>query len=133
MEIMSHHRRAEIAAEKQSPFRPHQGLVAPDQFLETMLDRRIGETHSIDCAESLGTIYRNKFQTYHQRVKLTEMFSWESLFIPLQLGTCQSRKSSMGVNSQGRSTKKVKLLLNGNHFKPQPMRLQHHHGDDDLE
>jgi hypothetical protein len=98
-----------------------------------MLDRRIGETHSIDCVESLGTIYRNKFQTYHQRVKLIEMFSWESLFIPLQLGTCQSRKSSMGVNSQGRSAKKVKLLLNGNHFKPQAMRLQHHHEDDDLE
>jgi hypothetical protein len=32
-----------------------------------------------------------------------------------------------------RSTKKVKLLLNGSHLEPQAMRPQCHHGDDDLE
>jgi hypothetical protein len=37
MDTMTHRRRAEIAAEEQSPFRPHQGLAAPDLFLDTML------------------------------------------------------------------------------------------------
>jgi hypothetical protein len=37
MEIMTHRRRAEIAAEEQSPFRPHRGLAALDLFLDTML------------------------------------------------------------------------------------------------
>jgi hypothetical protein len=37
MESTTHHRRAEIAAEEWSPFRPHRGLAAPDLFLDTML------------------------------------------------------------------------------------------------
>jgi hypothetical protein len=37
MEIMIHRRGAEIAAEEQSPFRPHQGLADLDLFLDTML------------------------------------------------------------------------------------------------
>jgi hypothetical protein len=37
MKATIHHRRAEIAAEERSPFRPHQGLAAPDLFLDTML------------------------------------------------------------------------------------------------
>jgi hypothetical protein len=37
METTIHHRRAETAAEKWSPFRPHRGLAAPDLFLDTML------------------------------------------------------------------------------------------------
>jgi hypothetical protein len=56
---MTHHRRAEIAAEKRSLFRPHRGLAAPDLFLDTMLDRRIWEACSIDYMEGLGNIYRN--------------------------------------------------------------------------
>jgi hypothetical protein len=66
-------------------------------------------------------------------VKLTEMLSWESLFIPSRLSTRRSTKSSAGVNPQGRSTEKVKLLLNGSHLEPQTMRPQRHHRDDDLE
>jgi hypothetical protein len=42
-------------------------------------------------------------------------------------------KSSVGVNSQGRSTEKVKLLLNDRHLKPQVVRPQCHRGYDDLE
>jgi hypothetical protein len=37
METTTHRRRAETTAEKQSPFRPHRGLAAPDLFLDTML------------------------------------------------------------------------------------------------
>jgi hypothetical protein len=37
METMTHHRRAEIVAEKRSPFRPQRGLAASDLFLDTML------------------------------------------------------------------------------------------------
>jgi hypothetical protein len=55
-ETTTHHQRVEIAAEKRSPFRPHQGLAAPDLFLDTMLDRR---TLEIDCTEGLGNIYGN--------------------------------------------------------------------------
>jgi hypothetical protein len=57
-----------------------------------------------------------------QRVKLTEMLSWERLFIPSQLSTRRSTKSSVGVNPQGRSTEKVKLLLHDSHLEPQAVR-----------
>jgi hypothetical protein len=67
-----------------------------------------------------------------RKVKLTEMLSWEILFIPLQLSTRHSTKSSVRVNLQGRNAKKVKLLLNDIHIKSQAVRLQHHHEDDDL-
>jgi hypothetical protein len=68
-----------------------------------------------------------------QRVELAEILSWERLFIPSWLSTCRSTKSFVGVNSQGRSVEKVKLLTNGSHLEPQAVRPQHHHGDDDLE
>jgi hypothetical protein len=42
-------------------------------------------------------------------------------------------KASARVNPQGRSAKKVKLLLNNSHLKPQAVWPPHHHGDDDLE
>jgi hypothetical protein len=42
METMTHHRRAEIAAEEQSPFMPHRGLAALDLFLDTMLTGKHG-------------------------------------------------------------------------------------------
>jgi hypothetical protein len=58
------------------------------------------------------------------------MLNWENLFTPLRLSTHQSTKSSDGVNPQGRSVEKVKLLLNGSHLEPQVVRR---HGDDDLE
>jgi hypothetical protein len=63
METMTHHRLAEIAVEKRSPFMPHRGLAASGLFLDTMLDQRTGQTSPIDCTESLGNIYRNRFQT----------------------------------------------------------------------
>jgi hypothetical protein len=68
-----------------------------------------------------------------RRVKLADMLTWESLFIPSRLSTRWSTKSSAGVNPQGRSMEKVKLLLNGSHLELQAVRLQRHHGDDDLE
>jgi hypothetical protein len=68
-----------------------------------------------------------------RRVKLTEMLSWENLFIPSWLSTHRSMKSFAGVNLQERSMEKVKLLLNGSHLEPQPMRPQCHRGDDNLE
>jgi hypothetical protein len=42
METMTHHRQAEIAAEEQSPFRPHRGLAALGLFLNTMLTGEYG-------------------------------------------------------------------------------------------
>jgi hypothetical protein len=68
-----------------------------------------------------------------RRVKLTEMESWESMFIPPRLSTRRSTKSSTGVNPQGRSAEQVKLLLNGSHLEPQDVGSQHYRGDDDLE
>jgi hypothetical protein len=62
METMTHRRRAEIAAEKWSLFRPRLDLVAPDLFLNTMLDRRTWEACPIDCMESLGNIYGSRSQ-----------------------------------------------------------------------
>jgi hypothetical protein len=75
METMTHRQRAEIAAEKRSPFMPHRDLVALDLFLDTRLDRRIGKTCLIDYIKSLGNIYGNKFQTYRPKGKLTEVLS----------------------------------------------------------
>jgi hypothetical protein len=66
-------------------------------------------------------------------VKLTEMLSWESLFILSCLSMRWIMKSSAGVNPQGRSVEKVKLLLNNSHLEPLTVRLQHHSGYDDLE
>jgi hypothetical protein len=51
MEATTHHRRAEIATEKRSPFRPHRGLAAPDLFLDTMLSRRTWKACPIDCTK----------------------------------------------------------------------------------
>jgi hypothetical protein len=68
-----------------------------------------------------------------RRIKLTKILSWESLFILSRLNMRQSTKPSAGVNPQGRSTKKVKLQLKGNHLEPQVVRPQCHHGDDNLE
>jgi hypothetical protein len=61
------------------------------------------------------------------------MLSWKNLFILSQLSTRRSMKSSAGVNPQGRSTEKVKLLLNSSHLEPQAVRPPYHCGDDDLE
>jgi hypothetical protein len=61
-----------------------------------------------------------------------DMLSWESLFALSWLSTRRSTKSPTGVNPQGRSTEKMKLLLSGSHLEPQDVRPQRHHGDDDL-
>jgi hypothetical protein len=82
METMTHRWRAEIAAEKQSSFRSHRGLAAPDLFLDTMLDQGTRETHPIDCTESLGNIYKNVFQTCHPKGKTYRDAQLEDLFIP---------------------------------------------------
>jgi hypothetical protein len=42
METTTHHRRAEIATEKRSPFSPHRGLATLDLFLDTMLIEEYG-------------------------------------------------------------------------------------------
>jgi hypothetical protein len=65
METTTHHQRAEIAAEKRSPFRPHRGLAAPDIFLDIMLNQRTWEACPIDCTEALGNIYGNGSQICH--------------------------------------------------------------------
>jgi hypothetical protein len=66
---MTNRRRAEIAAEKRSPFRPHRGLAAPDLFLYTILDQRTWKACPIDSTEGLGSIYGNRSQTYHPKGK----------------------------------------------------------------
>jgi hypothetical protein len=68
METMTHRRRAEIAAKKWSPFRPHRGLAAPDLFLDTA-NRRTWEAFLIDCKKTLGNIYGNKSQACHPKGK----------------------------------------------------------------
>jgi hypothetical protein len=65
----THHRRAEIAAKKRSPFMPHQGLATPDLFLDTILDWRTLEACPIDCTESLGNIYGSVSQTCRSKGK----------------------------------------------------------------
>jgi hypothetical protein len=69
METTTHRLRAEIAAEKRSPFRPHRGLATLDLFLNTMLNQRTWEACPIDCTEDLGNIYGNGSQTYHPKGK----------------------------------------------------------------
>jgi hypothetical protein len=75
----------------------------------------------------------NGSQTCHPKGKTYRDAHLENLFIPSWLSTRRSTKSSAGVNPQGRSTEKVKLLLNDSHLEPQAVRPQYHHGDDDLE
>jgi hypothetical protein len=66
---MTHHRQAEIVAEKQSLFSSHRGLAAPDLFLDTMLDRSTWEASPIDCMEGRGNIYGNGSQTCRPKSK----------------------------------------------------------------
>jgi hypothetical protein len=82
--------------------------------------------------ETLDTIYGNRSRYVTRRVKLTETFNWESLFIPSRLSSYQSTNSLVGVNPHG-SAEKVKLLLNSSHLEPQAVKPQRHRGDDDLE
>jgi hypothetical protein len=58
MEITTHHRRAEIAAEERSPFKPHQGLAAPDLFLDTMLTGEYGRHARLTVWKSWVTYTR---------------------------------------------------------------------------
>jgi hypothetical protein len=44
-----------------------------------MLDRRTGETFSIDCTEALGNIYGNESQTCRSKGKLIETLNWGEL------------------------------------------------------
>jgi hypothetical protein len=69
MDTMTHHRRAEIAVENRSPFRPHRDLAAPELFLDTMLNQRTWEACPIDCTEDLGNIYENRSQSCHPKGK----------------------------------------------------------------
>jgi hypothetical protein len=82
--------------------------------------------------ETLGNIYRNGSRHVTRRVKLTKTLNLESFFIPSRLSSCRSTNLPVGVNPHG-SVKKVKLLLNSSHLKPQAVKLPHHHGGDDLE
>jgi hypothetical protein len=61
------------------------------------------------------------------------MLIWESLFALSRLSMRQSMKSPAGVNPQGRSEEKMKLLMSDNHLEPQDVRSQCHRGDDDME
>jgi hypothetical protein len=98
MKTMTHHPRAEIAVEKRSPFSHHQGLAAPDLFLDTMLEKRIWEACPIDYTEVMDNTYGTDPKHITQRVKLIEILSWKSLFISSRLSMRQSMKSSTGVN-----------------------------------
>jgi hypothetical protein len=80
--------------------------------------------------KTLGNIYGNGSKHVIRRVKLTEMFNWESLFILSRLSSYRSTNSSVGVNPHG-SVEKVKLLLNSSHLEPQVVKLSRHHEDDD--
>jgi hypothetical protein len=66
-----------------------------------------------------ATYTETNYKHVARRVKLIDMLNWESLFVPSWLSTRRSTKSFAGVNPQGRSTKKVKLLLNNSHLEPQ--------------
>jgi hypothetical protein len=95
-------------------------------------NRRIWEACPIECMKTSSNIYGNRSRHVTRRVKLTETFNWESLFILSRLSSCRSTNSYVGVNPY-RSTEKVKLLLNENHLKPQVVKPQRHRRDDDLE
>jgi hypothetical protein len=132
METMTHRQGAEIPAEEQSPFRPHQGLAAPDLFIDTMSKWRTWVACPIDSMKTLGNIYGNRSRHVTRTVKPIKMLNWESLFIPSRLSSCRSTNSLVGVNSHG-SMEKVKLLLNSSHLEPQAVKPPHHRGDDDFE
>jgi hypothetical protein len=80
--------------------------------------------------ETLGNIYMNGSKHVTRRVKLTETFNWESLFILSRLSSYRSTNLSVRVNPH-ESVEKVKLLLNSSHLEPQVVKPPRHHGDDD--
>jgi hypothetical protein len=68
-----------------------------------------------------------------RRVKLIEMLSWESLFIPSRLSTHRSTKSSAREKPTGEKRREGETTADSNLLEPQVVRPQHHQGDDDLE
>jgi hypothetical protein len=75
METTIHRWRAEIAAEKWSPFRPHRGLAVSDLLLDNMLDRRIGRHARLTVRNPWTTYMGVDPKHVIRRVKLTEMLS----------------------------------------------------------
>jgi hypothetical protein len=90
------------------------------------------EACPIDCMEILDNIYGNGYRHITQRVRLTEVLNWESLFIPSRLSSYRSTNSPVGVNPHG-SAEKVKLLPNNSHLEPRAVKPQRPRGNDDLE
>jgi hypothetical protein len=98
---MTHHRQAEVAAEKQSPFRPHLGLTAPNLFLNTMLNRRTWETCLIDWTETLGNIYGNKSQTCRLKGKTYRDAQLEELIHSVMVEHASKHEVVCGRNPAG--------------------------------
>jgi hypothetical protein len=82
--------------------------------------------------ETLVNIYGNGSRHVTQRVKLTEILNWESLFILSWLSSYRSMNSPVELNPHG-SAEKVKLLLNNSHLEPQAVKPLRYRGDDDSE
>jgi hypothetical protein len=115
METMTHRRRAEIAADKRSPFRPHKGLVAPDLFLDTMLNRITWEACLIDYTEALGNKYGNRSQICHPKGKTYKDAQLRELVHSVVIEHVLEHKVICWSEPAG---EKLKLLLNSSHLEP---------------
>jgi hypothetical protein len=72
METTTHRQRIKIAAEKQSPFRPHRGLAAPDLFLYTVLTEEHMKHARLTVSKPWVTYTGTDPRHVIRRVKLTE-------------------------------------------------------------
>jgi hypothetical protein len=73
METMTHRQGAKIAAEKQSMFRPHQGLATLNLFLDSMLTEEHGRHAQLTVRKPWVTYTGMDPKHVIRRVKLTEM------------------------------------------------------------
>jgi hypothetical protein len=83
--------------------------------------------------EYLVNIYGNESQTCHPKGKTYRYAQLGELVHSAAVKHVLEHEVIYGSKPAGRSTEKVKLMLNNSHLKPQAVRPQRHCGDDDLE
>jgi hypothetical protein len=98
-----------------------------------MLRRRTCKACLIDCTEALGNIYENGSQTCNLKDKTYRDAQLGELARSVMVDHVPEHGVICRVNPQVRSVEKVKLILGSSHLKPQVVRLQRYHEDDDSE
>jgi hypothetical protein len=96
----------------------HQGLVAPDLFLDTMLDQRAWEACPIDCMRVLDNIYGNRSQTCRSKGKTYIYAQLRELVHSVTIEHVLEHEVICGSKPAGEKHGEGEMLLNSSHLEP---------------